>query len=47
MFASTGRRKAPVCKNIENELGKTRAQMLADGYTQRELQQRLHNHHCG
>ncbi|HET7561527.1 MAG TPA: hypothetical protein VFJ87_04010 [Rhodanobacteraceae bacterium] len=42
-----GAARRPVCKNIEYEQGKTRAHMLADGYTQRELQQRLHNHHCG
>ncbi|HET7931402.1 MAG TPA: hypothetical protein VFL63_08455 [Rhodanobacteraceae bacterium] len=36
----------PACKNIEYELAKSRAQMLADGYTMRELQQRLRDHHC-
>lgn len=36
----------PVCKNTEYELTKSRAQQLADGYTQHDLQQRLREHHC-
>lgn len=36
----------PVCKNTEYELAKTREQMLDDGYTMRELERRLREHHC-
>lgn len=36
----------PVCKNTEYELAKTREQMYADGYTMRELERRLREHHC-
>lgn len=36
----------PVCKNTQYELAKTRKQMLADGFTMEELEQREREHHC-
>lgn len=36
-----------VCANTKYELAKTRAQMLADGYTMSELLHRAKEHHCG
>lgn len=36
----------PTCKNLEYELAKTRGQMLDDGYTMSELEQRAREHHC-
>lgn len=36
----------PACKNIEHELAKSQLQMIADGYTERELERHLRAHHC-
>lgn len=36
----------PVCRNLEHERAKPRAQQIADGYTREELERRLREHHC-